>query len=99
MVGQVSGLRSLGETAARTSMLQIGCLRYERRGRYRLDTLIAHQGADTAARITVPELTADCPRRDSAAPTEKCDILFPELLKLFQRRSILWVSNPGAWAS
>jgi hypothetical protein len=80
-------------------MLQVACSRCERRGRYQLDTLITRSDADGAARIFVPELTADCRQRDTAALTEKCNILFPELLKLFQRRSILCVSNPGAWAS
>jgi len=72
--------------AARTSMLSVACSRCERRGRYRLDTLIARHGADAPVRVIVPELTADCPHRDSAALMERCDILFPEALKLFPPR-------------
>ena len=34
-------LRTLAEIAARTSMLTVACSRCERRGRYRLDNLIA----------------------------------------------------------
>jgi hypothetical protein len=95
----MTDVRTLGEVAARTSMLQVPCSRCERRGRYRLDTLIARHGAGAGVRVIVPELTADCPQRDAAALMERCDIPFPELLKLFERRSILCVSNTGAWAS
>ena len=58
-------LITLREIAARASMLEVACSRCERRGRYRLDKLIARCG-DEAARNMVPELTADCPRRNSA---------------------------------
>jgi len=54
--------------------------------RYRLDTLIARHGADAGARVIAPELTGDCPQRDSAALMERCDILFPELAALSQTR-------------
>jgi hypothetical protein len=74
---------TLGEIATRTGMLTVACWRCERRGRYRLDVLNAHHGSEAPARIIVPELIADCPRRDSAAPRERCDILFPDMLKLF----------------
>jgi len=57
----MTDLRSLGEIAARTSMLEVACLRCERRGRYRLDMLIARHGADAGAWVIAPELTADCP--------------------------------------
>ena len=82
----VSDLRSLGEIATRTSMLTVACSRCERRGRYRLDNLIARHGADAGARVIVPEITADCPQRDSAALMERCDVLFPDLPKLFPPR-------------
>lgn len=67
-------------------MLEVACTRCERRGRYRLDTLVARHGADAGVRAIVPELTADCPRRESAALMERCDVLFPELRTLFQAR-------------
>lgn len=78
---------ALGEIAARTSMLEIACSRCERRGRYRLDTLIARHGAGAGVRVIVPELTADCPQRESPALMERCDVLFPELPTLFPARS------------
>ena len=89
----MTGVRNLGENAARTSMLTVVCSRFERRGRYRPDTLIARHGADAGARIILPELIADCPQRDSPAMMERCDILFPELrLTLSRRCANTWKS-------
>jgi hypothetical protein len=82
----VSDLRTLGEIAARTSMLTVACSRCERRGRYRLDNLIARHSADAPVRVIVAGLTADCSQRDSVVLMERCDILFPGLAALFQRR-------------
>jgi len=82
----MTDLRSLGEIATRTSMLSVACSRCERHGRYRLDNLIARHGADAPVRVVVPELTADCPQRESAALAERCDGLFPELRKLCRAR-------------
>lgn len=76
---------TLGEIAARTAMLTVACSRCKRRGRYRLDKLIARYGADASGRIMVPELTADCPQREAAALWERCDILFPDTPTLFRR--------------
>jgi hypothetical protein len=81
----MSDVHTLGEITARASMLEIACSRCERRGRYRLDKLIGRHGADAGVRIIVPELTADCPQRDSATLMERCDILFPELETLLAR--------------
>jgi len=53
------------------------CSRCERRGRYRLDTLIARHGTDAPVRVIVYGLTVDCPQRDSIVLMERCDILFP----------------------
>jgi len=44
--------------------------------------VIAQHGADAGVRIIVPDLTADCARRGSAALMERCDVLFPELVTL-----------------
>jgi len=56
----------------------------EHRGRYRLDNLIARHSVDAGERAIVPELTADCLHRDSAALMERCDILLPELRELLR---------------
>jgi len=95
----LSDVRTRSEIAAHTPMLQVACSRRQRCGRYRLDTLVGRHGADAAARIILAELTAESPQRYAARLMEKCNILFPELLTLFLRRSILCVSDRGAWAS
>lgn len=82
----MTDLRTLGEIGVRTAMLNVACSRCERRGRYRLNNLIARHGADAGVRVIVPELTADCPRRDNAALMERCDILLPDLVALFPPR-------------
>ena len=82
----MTDVRTLGEIAARAQMLADACSRCERLGRYRLDTLIARHCADAPVRIIVPALTTDCPRRDSAALMERCDVLFPDLRTLFPAR-------------
>jgi len=79
----MTDVRTLGKIRARAGMFTVACSRCERRGRYRLDSLIARHGADALVRIIVPDLTADCPQRASPAPTERCDVLFPELVSLF----------------
>ena len=56
-------MRTLGEIAARTPMLQVVRSRCKRRGRYRLDNPFTTHGADAGVRVIVPELTADCPQR------------------------------------
>jgi hypothetical protein len=75
----VTDIRTLGEVAARTTVLTVACPRCELSGRYRRDTLIARLGVDAPVRVIVPKPTADCLQRDAAALMERCDILFPDL--------------------
>jgi hypothetical protein len=82
----MTDVHTLGEIAARTSMLRVACGRCDRHGRYRLDSLIGRHGANSGVRVIVPELTAGCPQRRSPALMERCDVLLPELLKLFLPR-------------
>jgi len=82
----MADVRTLGEVASHTAMLTVACSRCGRRGRYRLDNLIARHGADAPVRVIVRALTADCPQRESVVLMERCDILFPDLLKLFPPR-------------
>lgn len=79
-------VRTLCEVAACTPMLQVACSRCERCGRYRLDALIARHGAEVDVRVIVPELVADCPRREDAALVERCCVLTSELPALFPAR-------------
>lgn len=75
----MSDVRTLGEIGARISMLQIACSRCEQRGRYRLQTLSARDGAEAGVRVVVRELTPGCPQRESAALVERRGVLFPAL--------------------
>ena len=50
----MTDVRTLGEVATRAAMLAVACSRCERRGRYRLDTLIARYGAEAGVRVIVP---------------------------------------------
>ena len=68
----MSDVRTLDETAVRTGMPSAACSRGERRGRYRRDNLIDRHGTDAGVRIIVPDLTADCPQRGSAALAKRC---------------------------
>jgi hypothetical protein len=58
MTGAASSVRTLSEIASRTHILTVAHSRCERRGRYRLDILIARHGTDAGVRVIVPELTA-----------------------------------------
>jgi len=58
-------------------VLQVACSRSGCRGRYRLNTLIAHHGAASGVRVIVPALTAPA-RKRSVAPMEWCDVVFPD---------------------
>lgn len=53
----MTNVRTLGEVAARTWMLQVACSRRERRSRNRLNTLAARHGADAGVRVIVPDLS------------------------------------------
>lgn len=57
-----------------------------RRGCYRFDGQIARYCDGSVARNMISELTADCPRRDSASLMERCDVFFPGCAKLFYVR-------------
>jgi hypothetical protein len=66
-------------------MLQVACSRCDRRGRYQLDNLIARHRADGRARHR-PRADRRLPARDNAALRERCNMLFPDMLKLFPPR-------------
>jgi len=50
----MTDVRTLGEIAACTPMLHVACSRCERRGRYRLDTLIVRDGGMLACVSSSP---------------------------------------------
>jgi hypothetical protein len=79
------GALSLGQLAERLTHLEVRCRQCDRRGRLRLDRLIAEHGAD----FLVPELrhllAGDCPNRD-ASLYDRCNVYFPNLVGVFAPR-------------
>jgi hypothetical protein len=77
-----SGSITLGEVAEHTAVLAVACNRYDRAGRYRLDTLIA-RGADFSVRICC----AYCPRIAQSGGRSRfydlCGMHCPDLPKFF----------------
>lgn len=57
-------------------LVRVACQRCDRRGQYRLDTLIDKYGAD----MRLPDLRhvlADCPRHGALG--DACGVIFPDL--------------------
>ena len=66
---------TLGDLAGRIAILEIMCSRCERRGRLRVNQLIAQYG-DAELRLT---LAGDCPKAAAISVSDQCDIFFPGL--------------------
>jgi hypothetical protein len=75
-----NGSIDLGEIAARATHIEVARSRCERRGPYRLSRLVARLGNDFPMTDLGLDI-GDCPRQD-AAPTERCDVYFPNLVKI-----------------
>ena len=69
---------TLGDTAARFTVLEVACSRCERRGRLQVDRLLAQYGD-----MELPELgrvlAGDCPKAAVVSISDQCDIFFPQL--------------------
>ena len=76
------GALSLGQLAERLSHLEVRCRRCERRGRLRLDRLIAEHGADFPGPALREILPGDGPKRDVSL-YERCDAHFPNVPTVF----------------
>ena len=72
-----SGSLSLAEIAERLTTLEVRCTKRDRRGRYRIATLIERNGADFAGPDLRDKLSADC-EKHGAAEYKRCDLYFPE---------------------
>jgi hypothetical protein len=66
----------------RIASLHIGCLKCDRRGRYRVRTLVCEIGLDGNIAAWLSGLSADCPRKIAASLSDRCDVRCPDLLKL-----------------
>jgi hypothetical protein len=73
------GALRLGALRGRLAMLDVACRRCERRGRLRLDRLLAEHGPE----MPLPELrmilAGDCPHAGSVSIYDKCRVHFPQL--------------------
>ncbi len=74
-----TGSINLARIAARQSMLEVRCTKCDRRGRYRITTLIERYGPDFAGPDLREKLSVDCEKHD-AAEYERCDLYFPDML-------------------
>lgn len=78
------------DIAGRTAMLVVDCRRCPRKGRYRLDKLIARYGLDEPVATFVDSLTADCPHKmkPNASIYDRCRAQCPTLPTLFPPRPL-----------
>ncbi len=74
-----SGSLSLAQIADLLDVVEVRCTKCDRRGRYRIATLIERYGADFAGPDLRKKLSADC-EKHAAAEYERCDIYFPGML-------------------
>ncbi len=76
-----TGSHTLAEIALRLPMLEVRCTKCDRRGRYRTALLVERYGADFAGPDLREKLSVACEKHD-AAEYERCDLYFPEMLKV-----------------
>jgi hypothetical protein len=61
-----SGSLSLAQIAELLTVVNVRCTKCDRRGRYRISTLIERYGADFAGPDLRDKLSADCEKHDAA---------------------------------
>lgn len=80
----MSGTITLGAVAAHLTMLEVSCNRCDRRGRLRIEDLIADHGAA----LPVPKLrrivAGDCRKMIEGKIHDACGVHFPELSTVFR---------------
>ncbi len=76
-----SGSLSLAQIADLLTVVEVRCTKCDRRGRYRIATLIERYGADFAGPDLRDKLSADC-EKHRAAEYERCDLYFPDMLRV-----------------
>jgi hypothetical protein len=78
-----NGSVSLGAVAARATHIEVACSRCDRRGKYLLARLVDALGPEFPVTDLGAEL-ASCPRREVASAGERCDVYFPNLVKIME---------------
>jgi len=78
-----TGCLTLNDIAGRVTTLAVSCNRCDRRGRLRVDRLLAEHGLA----LPIPELrriiAADCAKMQAGHVHDVCGVHFPELPGLF----------------
>ena len=74
-----SGVVTLGQAAARFSLLTVACNRCERAGRLRTDRLLAEHGPGLPMPTLCGIVAADCPRMIAGLIHDPCGVHFPGL--------------------
>jgi hypothetical protein len=75
-------VRTPADLLGRIQVLDIACMKCDRRDRYRVRTLVREIGLDGNIANWLSGLSADCPRRTAAALSDRCDVRCRDLLKL-----------------
>ena len=80
-------------------MLEVACHRCERRGRLRIERLIAEHGTGVLDLCAI--IAADCPRmrNPSTSIYERCGVHFPELPRWFLRRAEKATCSVMRWSA
>jgi hypothetical protein len=68
----------------RIETINVACVKCDRRGRYKVRTLVREIGLDGNIANWLSGLSADCPRKTAAALSDRCDVRCPDLRKLAQ---------------
>ena len=76
-----TGSLTLAQIADLLDVVEVRCTKCDRRGRYRIATLIERYGADFRGPDLRDRLSADC-EKHGAAEYERCDLYFPDMLKV-----------------
>jgi len=66
----------------RITTLNVACVKCDRCGRYRIETLIREIGLDGNIANWLSSFSADCPRKRAAALSDRCDVRCSDLVKL-----------------
>jgi hypothetical protein len=79
----MTGVRTLGEIAAWIEMLTVACNRCDRRGRLRIDRLLAEHGANLPGPELRRIIAANCRRMIAGEMHDMCGVHFPDMSKVF----------------
>ena len=77
-----SGFVTLGQLAARLSVLDVACNRCDRRGRLRTNALLAKHGPALSVPALRGIIAADCARMIEGRMHDVCGVHFPQLSRL-----------------